>query len=63
MAGKWHLGHRDNTYPPIMALIIITVSPYPTIWTSLENNSSMDYWELWTKEYKNLTPKDFNVPI
>lgn len=64
MAGKWHLGHREQYLPTNHGFDYYYGIPYSNdMDITRKLNSSMDYWELWTKEYKNLTPEDFNVPI
>ncbi len=64
MAGKWHLGHREQFLPTQHGFDYYYGIPYSNdMDITRKLNSSMDYWELWTKEYKNLTPADFNVPL
>lgn len=64
MAGKWHLGHREQYLPTQHGFDYYYGIPYSNdMDITRKLNSSMDYWELWTKEYKNLTPADFNVPL
>jgi len=64
MAGKWHLGHREAYLPTNHGFDYYYGIPYSNdMDITRKLNSSMDYWELWTKEYENLTPQDFNVPL
>ncbi len=64
MIGKWHLGHREQFLPTNHGFDNYYGIPYSNdMDITRKLNSLMDYWELWTKEYKNLTPDDFNVPI
>ncbi|MGC6414641.1 MAG: sulfatase, partial [Bacteroidia bacterium] len=64
MAGKWHLGHREQYLPTNHGFDYYYGIPYSNdMDLTRKLNSSMDYWELWTKEYKSITPQDFNVPL
>jgi len=64
MAGKWHLGHREQFLPTNNGFDYYYGIPYSNdMDITRKMNSSMDYWELWTTHYKSLNFEDFNVPI
>lgn len=64
MIGKWHLGHREQFLPTNHGFDEYYGIPYSNdMDLTRKLNSGMDYWELWTKEYHNLSPEEFNIPL
>lgn len=64
MVGKWHLGHKEQYLPPNNGFDYYFGIPYSNdMDLTRQLTSFRGYWELWTKEWENLTPADFNVPL
>ncbi|UJH68564.1 sulfatase [Allomuricauda sp. SCSIO 65647] len=62
--GKWHLGHKEKYLPTNHGFDYYYGIPYSNdmdLTRKLEGPTG--YWDLWTKEYKNLEIADFNVPL
>ncbi len=62
--GKWHLGHKEEYLPPKHGFDYYYGIPYSNdmdLTRKLEGPKG--YWDLWTKEYKDLETSDFNVPL
>lgn len=64
MVGKWHLGHREQFLPTNHGFDYYYGIPYSNdMDITRKLNGAMDYWELWTEKYMDLTSEDFNVPV
>jgi arylsulfatase A len=64
MVGKWHLGHKEQFLPTNNGFDYYFGIPYSNDMDLTRKLTSDDqYWELWTKEYEDLTSADFNVPL
>ncbi|MDG1571160.1 sulfatase [Robiginitalea sp. M366] len=64
MVGKWHLGHQPEYLPVNHGFDDYFGIPYSNdMDLTRKLTAASGYWELWTREYKNLTPADFNVPL
>ncbi|TLP74172.1 sulfatase [Maribacter sp. ACAM166] len=64
MVGKWHLGHKPESLPVNHGFDYYYGIPYSNDMDLTRKLTSYgDYWKLWTEEYKDLTPADFNVPM
>ena len=61
MVGKWHLGHKKDYLPMVHGFDDYFGIPYSNDMNITRKD--YDYWKLWTDEYKNLVPADFNVPL
>ncbi len=62
--GKWHLGHKEEYLPTNHGFDYYYGIPYSNdmdLTRKLEGPTG--YWDLWTKEYKDLDITDFNVPL
>ena len=64
MVGKWHLGHREQYLPTNNGFDYYFGIPYSNdMDRTRQLTEQVSYWDLWTREYENLTPGDFNVPL
>ncbi|WP_233131730.1 sulfatase family protein [Robiginitalea sediminis] len=64
MVGKWHLGHQEQYLPTNHGFDYYFGIPYSNDMDRTRPlTSARGYWELWTREWDNLTPTDFNVPL
>ncbi len=64
MVGKWHLGHKQESLPVKHGFDYYFGIPYSNdMDITRKLNGPGGYWKLWTEEYENLTPADFNVPL
>jgi arylsulfatase A-like enzyme len=64
MVGKWHLGHREPYLPTRHGFDSYYGIPYSNDMDRVTQVTSAEaYWELWTEQWDELEPVDFNVPL